>query len=50
MRRPELTSSDLPRPAAALLAVLVLAGMGLSGLVAARSRGRLSPVELLREE
>ncbi|HUY74787.1 MAG TPA: FtsX-like permease family protein [Candidatus Dormibacteraeota bacterium] len=43
-------SLTFPAQQLAVLAVMVLAGMGLSGLLAARSLGRLSPVELLREE
>ena len=44
------TSLTFPAQQLATLAVLVLGGMGISGLLAARSLGRLSPVELLREE
>lgn len=44
------TSLTFPAPQLVMLAVLVLGGMGISGLLAARSLGRLSPVELLREE
>jgi putative ABC transport system permease protein len=44
------TSLTVPTGQLALLASLVLAGMGLSVLLAARSLRRLNPVELLREE
>jgi putative ABC transport system permease protein len=44
------TSLTFPAQQLTTLAVLVLGGMGISGLLAARSLGRLSPVELLREE
>ena len=44
------TSLTFPGQQLVTLAVLVLGGMGISGLLAARSLGRLSPVELLREE
>jgi len=44
------TSLTFPAQQLVTLAVLVLGGMGISGLLAARSLGRLSPVELLREE
>ena len=44
------TSLTFPAQQLVTLAVLVLGGMGVSGLLAARSLGRLSPVELLREE
>jgi putative ABC transport system permease protein len=44
------TSLTFPAQQLLTLAVLVLGGMGVSGLLAARSIGRLSPVELLREE
>jgi putative ABC transport system permease protein len=44
------TSLTFPAQQLVTLAVLVLGGMGLSGLLAARSLARLSPVELLREE
>lgn len=43
-------SLTFPAQQLAVLAFLVLGGMGVSGLIAARSLGRLSPVELLREE
>ena len=43
-------SLTFPAQQLVVLAILVRAGMGLSGLLAARSIGRLSPVELLREE
>ena len=43
-------SLTIPAQQLVTLAVLVLGGMGISGLLAARSLGRLSPVELLREE
>jgi putative ABC transport system permease protein len=44
------TALTFPAQQLVTLAVLVLGGMGVSGLLAARSLGRLSPVELLREE
>ena len=44
------TSLAVPTGQLALLATLVLGGMGLSVLLAARSLRRLNPVELLREE
>jgi putative ABC transport system permease protein len=44
------TALTFPTSQLVVLAVLVLGGMGISGLLAARSLGRLSPVELLREE
>ena len=43
-------SLTVPTGQLALLATLVLGGMGLSVLLAARSLRRLNPVELLREE
>jgi len=44
------TSLTVPAGQLAVLATLVLGGMGLSVLLAARSLRRLNPVELLREE
>jgi putative ABC transport system permease protein len=44
------TALTFPAQQLVTLAVLVLGGMGVSGLLAARSLARLSPVELLREE
>ena len=43
-------SLTIPTGQLAVLATLVLGGMGLSVLLAARSLRRLNPVELLREE
>jgi len=44
------TSLTIPAGQLIVLATLVLGGMGLSVLLAARSLRRLNPVELLREE